>query len=81
MIYSRVFIFALASIIFAFADTIEARPCAQVPANYAFSAATLKCPSEYRGVVPRGTIRAAGRVFRCEIHTGSHRNPNVLWLV
>jgi hypothetical protein len=29
----------------------------------------------------RGTIRAAGRVFRCEIHTGRHPDPNALWLV
>jgi hypothetical protein len=33
------------------------------------------------GVVPRVTIRAAGRVFRCEIHTGRNPDPSALWLV
>jgi hypothetical protein len=33
------------------------------------------------GVVPRSTIRFAGRVFRCDIHTGSNPDPNALWLV
>ena len=33
------------------------------------------------GVVPRVTIRAAGRVFRCEIDTGVNPDRNALCLV
>ncbi len=33
------------------------------------------------GVVPGGTNRATGWVFRCEIHTGLNPKPTALWLV